>query len=64
MFEINFGAILQVVVAALLVGVGRIVYQTSVNVATLSQRLDDHTKQDADNFADLKRRIGTRTKKK
>lgn len=63
MFEINFAAVLQVVIAALLVGVGRTVYQTSLNVAALSQKLEDHTKQDADNFAALKKQLGTRRRK-
>lgn len=51
--EINAGVILQVVIAAVLVGVGKVVYQTSLNVATLAQELTDHTKQDAINFAAL-----------
>ena len=60
MLDLNFAVILQVVIAALLVGVGRTVYQTSVNVATLSQKLDDHTAQDERNFAELKK-LGKRS---
>lgn len=51
--EVNVGVILQVVIAALLVGFGKVVYQTSINVSALSQELADHTKQDAINFEAL-----------
>lgn len=59
--EINLGVVLQVVIAAVLVGVGKVVWQTSVAVAKLAQKLDDHTAQDERNFVEL-RRLGQRAR--
>lgn len=53
--DINLGVILQAVIAAVLVGVGKVVYQTSLNVVSLATQLTDHTAQDATNFAELRK---------
>ena len=51
--DFNLSLLLQAVITALIFGVGRIVYQSSIKLAELNVALVAHTQQDAENFGVL-----------
>lgn len=52
--NIDFSNIAQTCIAALLVGAGGLLYKATITLTSLQRDLAAHTKQDAENFSELR----------
>jgi hypothetical protein len=57
MIDIDLGLVLQGVMVAVLVGVGKVVWSTSITIATLTAEFKAHAAKDVEQFDELKRAI-------
>lgn len=64
MIDINLALVLQGVMVAILVGVGKVVWTTSIALATLAAQFKAHADNDVEQFKDLKRAIARKARAK